>query len=164
MSRQPTVESDGHGHGNYSTNQAIAGLLCNAVTSRRCFPSFHHLLQFLQLSSYSILLCFICVTPVSRTVRAGPADSPPGIARYLSGWVWDPLVISLFLLTPSRAKRSPSAHAVVAPSVDLPPPATKPRFLARVPSSAPPPPSQTLRPASYGRNRPPPPPVAIGGA
>jgi len=40
------------------------------------------------------------------------------------------------------------------PSVDLPPPATKPRFLVREPSSAPPPPSQTPRSASYGRNRP----------
>ena len=39
-------------------------------------------------------------------------------------------------------------------SVDLPPPATILRFLARAPSPAPPPPSPTPSPASPGRNRP----------
>ena len=45
------------------------------------------------------------VTPDSRTVRSRLADSPRGIARYLSGRMWDPLVRSLFLLISSRTER-----------------------------------------------------------
>ena len=64
--------------------------------------------------------------------------------------MWDSPVISSFLFFILRPETSgarsvaPSSH----PSVDLPPPATKPRFLARAPSPAPPPPSPTPSPAS----------------
>ena len=58
---------------------------------------------------------------------------------------------SSFRPEPSRARAlAPSSP----PSVDLPPPATKLRFLSQEPSPAPPPPSPTPRPVSYGRNRP----------
>ena len=50
----------------------------------------------------------MCIRDSPRTVRQTSS-------RYLSGWMWDPLVISLFLLTSSRAERSSSARAVVAP-------------------------------------------------
>jgi len=45
------------------------------------------------------------VTPDSRTVRSRLADSPRGIARYLSGRMWDPLVRSSFFLISSRTER-----------------------------------------------------------
>ena len=45
------------------------------------------------------------VTPDSRTVRSRLEDSPRGIARYLSGRMWDPLVRSSFFLISSRTER-----------------------------------------------------------
>ena len=58
----------------------------------------------------------------------------------------------LSFLSSSSLRPEPSSARALAPSsppsVDLPTPATKPRFLAREPSSAPPPPPQTPSPAS----------------
>ena len=66
------------------------------------------------------------VTTATRAVREVTADSPRGVARYLSGWSWDPLINPLFFLFPSRAERSSSSRAIIAPCFDLPPPSTKP--------------------------------------
>ena len=64
----------------------------------------------------------------------------------------------LSFLSSSSLRPEPSGARALAPStppsVDLSHPATKPRFLAQEPSSAPPPPSPTPRLASYGRNHP----------
>src|SRR6185503_16849043 len=100
------------------------------------------------------------------------ADGPLGAggrsARQRPDIYLDGRGIHLAFLSSSSLRPEPSGARALAPSsppsVDLPPPATKPRFLAREPSSAPPPPSPTPRPASYGRNHPPPPPVTMGGA
>ena len=82
------------------------------------------------------------VTPASPTVREGTADSPPGIAQI---FIWMGVGPTChFSLPPHSVQSRP--ELVRSPrrfplSVDLPHPATKPRFLAREPSSAPPPPS-----------------------
>ena len=52
-----------------------------------------------------VVVMMVDVTTTSRTVRSRLADSPRGIARYLSGRMWDPLVRSLFLLISSRTER-----------------------------------------------------------
>ena len=84
------------------------------------------------------------------------ADSPHGAggqsARHRPDIYLDGCGIRLSFLSSSSSLRpepsGASARAVVALSIDLPPPVTNPRFLAREPSSAPPPPSQTPSPAS----------------
>ena len=68
--------------------------------------------------------------------------------------MWDPLVISLFLLTSSRAERSSSARAVVAPFRRSPSSGHQTSIPRTGTFSAPPPPSQTPRPAPYGWNHP----------
>ena len=87
------------------------------------------------------------VTTTTRTVREVTADSPRGVAQI---FIWMGLgptrqssLLPLFLQ--SRAELEP--RAIVAPCFDLPPPSTRPRFLAQEPSSSPPPPSQTPKPA-----------------
>ena len=103
------------------------------------------------------------VTPDSRTVRSRLADSPRGIARYLSGRMWDLLVSFLFLLISSRAGRSSTAHLDVAPSPRSP--------SSGHPNSIPcvstfPSPSSSFPNLQTGSSRPesfPPPPDAIGG-
>ena len=89
------------------------------------------------------------VTTATRTVREVTADSPRGVAQI---FIWMGLgptrqssLLPLFLQ--SRAERSSSSRAIVAPCFDLPPPPTRPRFLAQEPSSSPTPPSQTPKPA-----------------
>ena len=52
-----------------------------------------------------VVVMMVDVTTTSRTVRSRLADSPRGIARYLAGRMWDPLVRSLFLLISSRTER-----------------------------------------------------------
>ena len=108
-----------------------------------------------------------CVTP--RKTADGPlwigGRSAKVTPRYLS-WMWDPPVISSFLffiLRPETSGARPLAPSS-PPSVDLPPPATKPRFLARAPSPAPPPPSPTPSPASPRPESLQPPPVTIGAS
>ena len=100
------------------------------------------------------------------------ADSPHGIggqsARQRPDIYLDGRGTHLSFLSSSSLRSEPSGARALAPSsppsVDLPPPVTKPRFLAREPSSAPPPPFQTSRLAPHGRNPSPPPPDAIGVA
>ena len=90
------------------------------------------------------------------------ADSPLGSGgwsarvtpRYLAG-----CGPGRHLLIPPSFHRSETSGArplapSSPPSVDLPPPATKPRFLARAPSPAPPPPPPTPSRLLPGRNRP----------
>ena len=59
------------------------------------------------------------VTPASRTVRAGPADSPPGIAQI---FIWMGVGPTRhFSLPPHfvQSRAEPSARAVVAPSPSI---------------------------------------------
>ena len=111
-------------------------------------------------------------TAPSQTVREGAADGPPGSGgrsarvtpRYLAG-----CGPGRHLLIPPSFHRSETSGArplapSSPPSVDLPPPATKPRFLARAPSPAPPPPSPTPSPASPRPESLQPPPVTIGAS
>ena len=84
------------------------------------------------------------------------ADSPLGVggrsARQRPDIYLDERGTHLSFLSSSSLRPEPSGARALAPSsppsVDLPTPATKPRFLAQEPSSAPPPPSQTPSPAS----------------
>src|SRR6185312_1021429 len=69
------------------------------------------------------------VTPASRTVREGTADSPPGIAQI---FIWMGVGPTCYFSLPphfdqSRAARAPAPSS--PHSFDLPPPPTKPRFL-----------------------------------
>ena len=56
--------------------------------------------------------------PRGRSARGRQTDGQAS-PRYLSGWSWDPPVIPLFLLTSSRAERSSSARAVIAPLLSI---------------------------------------------
>ena len=89
------------------------------------------------------------VTPASRTVRSGRRTVRPGNAQI---FIWIDVGPACHSSSSSSLRPEPSGARALArlapPSVDLPPPATKPRFLVREPSPAPPPPSQTPIPAS----------------
>ena len=84
------------------------------------------------------------------------ADGPLGVggrsARQRPDIYLDGCGTHLSFLSSSSLRPEPSGARALAPSsppsVDLPPPATKPRFFAREPSPTPLPPSQTPSPAS----------------